>query len=51
VLNRAADILPHLQEYVTAHAWTPGRLVELRPAALGSRAALLGALPLIESHR
>ena len=51
VLNRATDILPHLQKYVSAHAWTPGRLVELRRAALGSRAALLGAIPLIESNR
>jgi len=51
VLKRAADILPRLQEYVAAHAWTPGRVVELRPAALGSQAALLGAIPLIESNR
>ena len=49
VLNRAADILPHLQKYIDAHAWTPGRTVPLRRAALGSNAALLGAIPLIES--
>ncbi len=51
VLKRAADILPRLQAYVAAHAWTPGRVVQLLPAALGSDAALLGAIPLIElSH-
>lgn len=49
VLNRAADILPPLQEYVRAHAWTPGRTVSLRAASLGPDAALLGAIPLIES--
>jgi glucokinase len=49
VLKRAADILPRLQEYVSAHAWTPGRTVSLRAAALGPDAALLGAIPLIGS--
>jgi glucokinase len=49
VLKRASDILPRLQEYVRANAWTPGRMVSLRAAALGSDAALLGAIPLIES--
>lgn len=48
VLKRAQDILPHLQEYVNAHAWTQGRTIPLRPAALGSDAALLGAIPLME---
>lgn len=51
VLQRAADILPRLQEYVLAHAWTQGRSLPLRAAALGSNAALLGAIPLIESSR
>ena len=51
VLQRAADILPRLQEYVLAHAWTPGRSVPLRAAVLGSNAALLGAIPLIESNQ
>ena len=49
VMKRAADILPSLQEYVGAHAWTPGRTVPLRASVLGSDAALLGAIPLIES--
>jgi glucokinase len=49
VLKRADAMLPRLQEYVRIHAWTPGRVVPLRVAALGSDAALLGAIPLIES--
>jgi len=48
VLKRAAQILPRLQEYVDAHAWTQGRKVPLRPAILGQHAALLGAIPLVE---
>jgi glucokinase len=51
VLKRASYILPRLQEYVRAHAWTPGRTVPLRAASLGRDAALLGAIPLINlSH-
>ena len=51
VLKRDAVILPRLQRYVDAHAWTPGRTVEIRAAELGSDAALLGAIPLIRlSH-
>jgi glucokinase len=48
VLKRADEILPGLQEYVDSHAWTCGRKVPLRCAALGSDAALLGAIPLME---
>ena len=48
VLKRAGEILPRIQEYVNAHAWTPGRKVPLQAAALGSNAALLGAIPLME---
>ncbi len=48
VLKRADEILPRLQEYVDVHAWTSGRKVPLRCAALGSDAALLGAIPLME---
>ncbi len=48
VMKREKEILPKLQEYVAAHAWTPGRTVPLRAAKLGSDAALLGALPLVE---
>lgn len=48
VMKREAEILPRLQEYVKAHAWTPGRTVPLRTAELGGNAALLGAIPLME---
>ena len=48
VMKREAEILPRLQEYVAAHAWTPNRTVPLRAAELGSNAALLGAIPLME---
>jgi glucokinase len=48
VFNRAAQILPRLQQYVNAHAWTPGRKVPLRPATLGADAALLGAAAFAE---
>lgn len=50
VLKRAADILPPIQMYIDAHAWTPGRSVQLRAAALGSDAAILGAFALAESQ-
>jgi glucokinase len=49
VLKRAADILPPIERYVRAHAWTPGRVVTLRVATLGNNAALLGAIPLLRS--
>ena len=48
VMKRGGEILPRLQEYVNAHAWTLGRIVPLRVAALGPDAALLGALALAE---
>lgn len=48
VLKREKEILPRIQEYVNAHAWSPGRKVPLRSAVLGSDAALLGAIPLTE---
>jgi len=48
VMKREAEILPKLQQYVKEHAWTPNRTVPLRVAELGSNAALLGALPLVE---
>jgi len=48
VLKRADEILPRLQQYVDAYAWTSGRRVPLRLAELGPDAALLGAIPLME---
>lgn len=49
VMNRAADILPLLQAYVDAHAWTPNRTVPRRASVFGPEAALLGAIPFAES--
>ena len=47
----AADrILPAVRDYALRHAWTPWGKVEIRAAALGNRAALLGAIPLLESE-
>ncbi len=49
VIEGAADeILPHVQEHVNKHAWTPWGKVSVRAAKLGNRAALLGAVPLIQ---
>ncbi|MGC9259651.1 MAG: ROK family protein [Phycisphaerae bacterium] len=48
VLKRDHEILPRLQKFVNAHAWTCGRHVPLKTATLGSSAALLGAIPLLE---
>lgn len=49
VMNSAGHILPHLQDHVNRYAWTPWGKVELRAAKLGSRAGLLGALPLLQA--
>lgn len=45
---RSADlIIPYIQEYVSKHAWTPWGKVQVRAAALGNNAGLLGAVPLL----
>ena len=49
VMRNAAAVLPFIEEHVHRHAWTPWGRVEVRAAALGDRAALLGAVPLIAS--
>jgi glucokinase len=49
VMKRAAQIIPPIQRYVNAHAWTPGRKVPLRLAVHGSDAALFGAIQLAEA--
>lgn len=48
VMKSASMILPYLQSYVNRHAWTPWGKVALRCAQLGSQAALLGAIPLLQ---
>jgi len=45
---KSADIIqPYVQEYVSKHAWTPWGKVEVRAAALGNDAGMLGAIPLL----
>jgi glucokinase len=48
VMRDAGAVLPFLEAQVHAHAWTPWGKVAVRAAALGDRAALLGAVPLLE---
>ncbi len=48
VMNAAPRLLPKFVNYVDAHAWTPWGKVEIRAAALGDDAPLLGAAPLWE---
>jgi len=50
VMKSASAILPFLQAHVDRYAWTPWGKVALRSAELGNQAALLGAVPLIQSQ-
>jgi glucokinase len=50
VMQRASAIIPFLQDYVNRHAWTPWGKVSLHCALLGNQAALLGAIPLLQSR-
>jgi len=47
VLASADVIVPYIQKHVIEYAWTPWGKVKIKPAQLGSRAALLGAIPLL----
>jgi len=47
VLASAHVIVPYIQNHVIEYAWTPWGKVRIKPAQLGSRAALLGAIPLL----
>jgi glucokinase len=47
VLASADVIVPYIQKHVIEYAWTPWGKVRIKPAQLGSRAALLGAIPLL----
>ncbi len=47
IMRNAAEILPPLEEYVQAHAWTPSGRVRITPALLGNHASLYGAIPLL----
>jgi glucokinase len=47
VMQSADFIVPVIQSHVQNYAWTPWGQVEVRRAALGNHAALLGAIPLL----
>jgi glucokinase len=47
VMADGGAVLAAIADRVHHHAWTPWGRVEVRAAALGSRAALLGAVPLL----
>jgi glucokinase len=46
VMKSAKVIVPYVEQYVHKHAWTPWGKVQVRAAALGNNAGLLGAVPL-----
>jgi glucokinase len=48
VMREAGVVLPVIEAHVHRHAWTPWGKVAVRAASLGDRAALLGAVPLLE---
>jgi glucokinase len=50
VMKSSYPILEALRQHVDGEAWTPWGKVQFRQAALGTNAALLGALPLIAQH-
>jgi glucokinase len=50
VMQSGDVIVKFIQEYIARRAWTPWGKVEVRAALLGNNAALLGAIPLIESE-
>jgi glucokinase len=51
VMDSASIILPYVESYVHTHAWTPWGKVQVRAAALGNNAALVGAVPLLSEAR
>jgi len=48
VMRNAEAVLPAIEAHVHRHAWTPWGKVVVRAAALGDRAALVGAVPLLD---
>ena len=46
VMKSAHVIVPYIEAHVQKYAWTPWGKVQVRAAALGNNAALLGAVPL-----
>jgi glucokinase len=51
VMKSADIIIPYVEKYVQKHSWTPWGKVQVRAAALGNNAALLGAVPLLSEKR
>jgi glucokinase len=47
VMRRAGAVLPAIEAHVQRRAWTPWGRVSVRAAALGDKAALAGAVPLL----
>lgn len=50
VMRSADVIVPYVQQHVAKHAWTAWGTPEVRAAALGNDAALLGAVPLLSEE-
>ncbi len=50
VMRSAELILPYIQNYVNAHAWTPWGKVRVVAAELGNHAGLFGAVPLLTEN-
>lgn len=48
VMRRQETLLPKIRAHVDRHAWKPKGTVRIVPAMLGSSAAMLGAIPLLE---
>ena len=51
VMKSADIIIPYVEKYVQKYSWTPWGKVQVRAAALGNNAALLGAVPLLSEKR
>lgn len=47
VMRRANIIVPYVRRHVSEHVWKGGYKPQIRPAALGDSAAILGAVPLL----
>ncbi|ABF39656.1 sugar kinase [Candidatus Koribacter versatilis Ellin345] len=50
VMRSANVILPHIQQFVNEHAWTPWGKVKIVAAELGNHAGLFGAEPLLTGN-
>lgn len=50
VMRRADVILPYIQKFTDAHAWTPWGKVQIVAAQLGNNAGLFGAEPLLREN-